>query len=366
MDQRTDYSNVPVSIEGKIGQNLHLNKSHPICIIKEMIYAYFDSIPGRAFEKHDEFSPFVNIHDNFTKLRIEIGKHVSTSKSDTYYVNEETVLRTHTSAHQNELFSKGTENFLVTGDVYRKDEVDKSHYPVFHQMEGAGLVVGDNPVKELQMILSGLVEHLFPGCEYRYGDDYFPFTEPSFEIEVKYNDDWLEILGCGITHKEILDQHNITKQYWAFGLGLERLCMLFFKIPDIRYFWSRDEKFLSQFKEGQITEFIPYSNCNPITKDMSFWISNKDVTIISDKKFTWNKLNEFFEFVREFSDDTLESVKLFDSFYKKKDDKYSIAFHFVFAPTHTVKDPGLFNAEVDKFVLELRDKVSKNYNVELR
>ena len=366
MDKKTNFSNVPQSIEEKLGRNLHLNKSHPIGIIKKLIYEYFDSIPNRAFEKHDEFAPFVNIHDNFTKLRIKIGEHVSTSKSDTYYVNEETVLRTHTSAHQNELFSKNTKNFLVTGDVYRKDEIDRSHYPVFHQMEGAGIVMGDDPVKELKSILSGLVEHLFPGCEYRYNPDYFPFTEPSFEIEVKYNDDWLEILGCGITHEEILDSHGITEKYWAFGLGLERLCMLFFKIPDIRYFWTQDDKFISQFKEGQITEFVPYSNCDPIIKDISFWLNKEDMTIISDKEFTWDKSNEFFEFVREISHDTLEEVKLFDKFYHKKHDKYSHAFHLTFSPTHSVKNPGLFNAVVNDYMLELRTKVSENFNVELR
>lgn len=366
MELRTDFNNIPVSIENKIGSNLHQKKSHPICIIKDIIYTYFDSLEGRKFDKFEEFPPFVNIHDNFTKLRIEVGKHLSTTKSDTYYVNEETVLRTHTSAHQNELLSKGKQNFLVTGDVYRKDEVDRSHYPIFHQMEGVGIVIGNNAIEELKCILSGLVEHLFPGCEYRYNSDYFPFTDPSFEIEVKYKDDWLEILGCGIVHEEILKRNNITCSYWAFGLGLERLCMLFFKIPDIRYFWSQDEKFTSQFKEGTITEFVPYSNCDPIIKDISFWLNDDDVTDKLTANFSWKKLNEFYEFTREISNDMLEKVTLFDKFYHPKHKKHSHTFHMTFSPVHTITNPGLFNTMVNNFVLDLRSKVVDKYNVELR
>ena len=362
---KSEFSNVPKSIEEKIGRNLHLQENHPVCIIKNRIYDYFKSLEGYTFNIHDNFNPIVNVAENFDKLRIP-PDHPARSKSDTYYVSEELVLRTQTSSHQNELFAKGVTNYLVTGDVYRKDEIDHSHYPVFHQMEGVAAVPeGHDPVKELKKVLSGLVEHLFPGCEYRFNKDYFPFTEPSLEVEVKYKDDWMEILGCGITHQEILDRNNINVKCWAFGLGLDRLAMLFFKIPDIRYLWSTDEKFLSQFKAGEITEFTPYSNLDPVVKDISFWIENEDVTG-DDKKFSWNKLNSFYEFLREVSNDLLEQVELLDTFYHPKKERYSHTFRLTFSPTHTMDDPGELTKQCNSYMLQLRDKVNEKFGVELR
>ena len=124
-------SNITPSIQAKIGRNLHNQKNHPLEIIKSKIYEFF----SEDFGKFDDFNPIVNIEDNFDKLLIE-KDHPSRGMSDTYYVDENKVLRTHTSAHQNELMESGHRKFLVTGDVYRKDEIDSSHYPVFHQMEG--------------------------------------------------------------------------------------------------------------------------------------------------------------------------------------------------------------------------------------
>jgi phenylalanyl-tRNA synthetase alpha chain len=135
MENRTEYSNIGPSIEAKIGRNLHNKKNHPIEIIKRKIYEYFNELDGYDFAKFDDLPPYVNVSDNFDKLLIP-KDHPARSRSDTYYINKDTVLRTQTSAHQNELLAQGHQNFLVTGDVYRKDEIDKSHYPVFHQMEG--------------------------------------------------------------------------------------------------------------------------------------------------------------------------------------------------------------------------------------
>ena len=190
--------NIPDSILTKVERKLHLNPNHPICIIKEHIYKYFDSLSDYNFKEYDDLSPYTDTTDNFDRLLIP-KDHSSRSKSDTYYVTEYIVLRTHTSAHQNELFSKGITQFLVTGDVYRKDEIDRYHYPVFHQMEGVSIVPSDkNPSTELKKILSGLTTYLFPNHAYRFNNDYFPFIEPSFEIEVEYKKDvWIEILGCG-------------------------------------------------------------------------------------------------------------------------------------------------------------------------
>lgn len=179
--------NIPSSILEKKDRKLHNQSNHPIEIVKRSIYKYFDTLPNYKFSKFDDFDPIVSVEDNFDKLLIP-NNHPARSKSDTYYFDETKVLRTHTSAHQNQLLSKGLTSFLVTGDVYRKDEIDRSHYPIFHQMEGLSLVPDNvNPEKELIKILSGLVEYLYVGCEHRINSDYFPFTNPSFEIEVKFN-----------------------------------------------------------------------------------------------------------------------------------------------------------------------------------
>ena len=213
--------------------------------------------------------------------------HPGRQPSDTYYIDDKTLLRTHTSAHQSEHLRQGYEAFLCTGDVYRRDEIDRSHFPAFHQMEGVklfpkdmeggGVVPREEWVEseackmigeDLKQTLDGLVDVLFPGCERKWSEDYFPFTEPSFECEVLYEGEWLEILGCGVIHTDVLKNVGMEDRHgWAFGLGLERLAMVLFKIPDIRLFWSTDERFTKQFKNGDTTTvFKPYSKYPPCYK----------------------------------------------------------------------------------------------------
>lgn len=360
-------SNIPDSIKLKIGKNLHKKENHPIYIIKNIIYNYFrNKNNGYNFEFFEDFDPYVSITDNFDLLRIPLD-HPSRRKSDTYYLNENTVLRTHTSAHQNELLKKGHTCFLVSGDVYRKDEVNATHYPVFHQLEGVCIVQENvNPKDELLKTLSGLVEHLFPNCEYRVAADYFPFTDPSFEIEVKYNDKWLEILGCGVIHKEILDHNNIKKSGYAFGLGLERLAMILFDIPDIRYFWTDNRKFLDQFSNNNISKFVPYSNLDSVTKDISFWINSNEIEE-SDSKFVWTNTNDFYELVRNMSDDSIENVELFDTFKNNKKMTYSHSFRITIRPcSHTENNLSALTIYANDFMNNLRNVVATKLNVQLR
>jgi phenylalanyl-tRNA synthetase alpha chain len=144
--------------------------------------------------------------------------------------------------------------------------------------------------------------------EMRWVDTYFPFTNPSFELEIYFQDDWLEVLGCGVTEQEILKNNGrIDNVAWAFGLGLERLAMVLFDIPDIRLFWSNDKRFTSQFSEGKLgVKFKPFSKFPPCYKDMSFWIN---------EEFTENNLCEV---VRGIAGDLVEEVKLIDNFTNKK------------------------------------------------
>ncbi len=118
----------------------------------------------------------------------------------------------------------------------------------------------------------------------RWNDEYFPFTHPSFELEVMFQDAWMEVLGCGVIHGEVMATSGKGEDYgWAFGLGLERLAMVLFGIPDIRLFWSSDERFHSQFKDGEVKKFIPYSKYPLCYKDVSFWMPKTESTAVVGK-----------------------------------------------------------------------------------
>ncbi len=370
MLNKSPYCNIPKSIEDKLSRKLHNQKNHPIEIIKNHIYKYFTGLENYKFEMFDDLNPVVSVQANFDNLLIPVD-HPARSKSDTYYVNESEVLRTHTSAHQNELLKAGHTSFLVTGDVYRKDEIDTRHYPVFHQMELLTLVTeGLDAEAELKRILSGLVDYLFPGCEYRFNPDYFPFTHPSFEIEVKYMDKWLEILGCGVVQPKILENNGMHgKQAIAAGFGLDRLVMIFCSIADIRYIWSTHERFLNQFVDGKLVTFQPYSELPSLTKDLSFYVPCDKLVIGEDgtTQVKWLDENDFFELAREYSGDMMEEVRVMDTFYNKKLNKYSRTYRFTYSPNAPdIKNGSEFLDIVNKMQDTLRAKVQSEIKVELR
>lgn len=278
-------NNVSDYIYEKMGADLHRQADHPIGIIKQAIYAYFEKRNPGLFTQFDDRYPVVSCTANFDEVLVP-ADHVSRSPNDTYYVNADTVLRCHTSAHQAETLRQGHAAFLVTGDVYRRDSIDATHYPVFHQMEGvrvfsepewtaAGMTGAKLAEKDLKDALEGLAKHLFGNVECRWIDAYFPFTEPSFELEIFFNGKWLEVLGCGVMEQKILDKnYKPGHTAWAFGLGLERLAMVLFDVPDIRLFWSNDERFLRQFKAGDLSaRFKSYSKFPACYKDIAFWVS---------------------------------------------------------------------------------------------
>ena len=340
-------NNITQNIKSKIGKNLHNKKYHPIQIIKQKIYDYF----GETFIKFDDLNPIVSIVDNFDKLLIS-DTHPSRKETDTYYVSNTEVLRTHTSAHQNILLSNGHKKFLVTGDVYRKDTIDSTHYPIFHQMEGVKICDnGIDCIDDLKTTIVGLIQYLFPNCEYVLRTDYFPFTDPSFEVDVLYNGEQLEVLGCGKIHQNILNNCGLgDRQGQAFGLGLERLAMILFKIKDIRYFQTDDNRFHNQFTSNEIIEFTEYSKHPPCLKDISFQIND-----------SFNE-NDFCEIVRENSNDLVESIKLIDEFIHPKTNKISKCYTI----TYRSNDRSLTNDEINNIQHTIRLLVETKLNVTLR
>jgi phenylalanyl-tRNA synthetase alpha chain len=355
-------NNVTDHIYEKLGVNLHLKPEHPIGIIKQAIYDHFDKITPNTFLKFDDLYPVVSTFANFDEVLVP-ADHISRSSNDTYYVTADSVLRCHTSAHQAELLRQGNSAFLCTGDVYRRDSIDATHYPVFHQMEGVrvyseadwaatGLDATAFAEKELKAALEGLAKHLFGDVECRWIDAYFPFTEPSFELEINFNGEWLEVLGCGVMQQQILDKNfKPGHKAWAFGLGLERLAMVLFDITDIRLFWSNDQRFLKQFKAGNLrSKFKPYSKFPPCYKDMSFWITDR---------FTENNLCEV---VRSVGGDLVEEVKLIDNFTHPKTNKTSHCYRIAYRSM----ERSLTDDEINAIQEEVRGLVSSRMGVELR
>lgn len=332
---------LPAKIIKSMERRLHVDEDHPVCIIKQLIYRHFPS-----FSKFDQFSPIVSVEDNFDKLLVPFD-HPSRNPSDTFYLQNNRVMRTHMTAHQCHLLSKGYSSFLVTGDVYRRDSIDRFHYPVFHQMDGVNLC--SKPQLILEQTVICIIKDLFPDCEYRQTETYFPFTHPSFEYEVKFRGEWLEVLGCGIIKNEIIKNCGLDgEEGWAFGIGLDRLAMVLFEIPDIRLLWSEDERFTSQFKRGRINKFVPFSNQPSCYKDISFWISDK---------FTETK---FCELIREIAGDVVENVICIDRF--TRDDERSFCYRINYRSI----DRTLTNEEIDVIQEKIRKAVVDDLNVVIR
>lgn len=352
--------NVTTHIAGKVGMNLHQRPLHPLGIMLKQIMEFWTP---QSFRLYDALPPIVSTERNFDVLRIPID-HVSRSPSDTYYLNSETVLRTHTSAHQVELLASGEDRFLVAGDVYRRDEIDKSHYPVFHQMEGVKVFKAEHGPADIAFIQSALKNdleklaiHLFGSdIKMRWVDTYFPFTEPSFELEIFFDNDWLEVLGCGVVHPDIFSAAGRSGETgYAFGLGLERLAMVLFQIPDIRLFWTEDKRFHDQFTSGKIVPFQSYSKFPPCLKDISFWLDG----IHGTSKFHVNDLNEL---VRDIAGDLVEQVALIDSFTHPKSGRTSHCYRI----SYRSMDRSLTNQEIDDFQEKVRQEVVAQLGVELR
>ena len=190
---------------------------------------------------------------NFDMLNIK-KNHPARQMHDTFYVNSKKfVLRTHTSPVQirSMLNNKPPIAIVSAGKVYRKDD-DSTHLPMFHQIEG--MYVGEDVnFANLKDLIFKIIHHLFDkNIEIRFRPSYFPFTEPSAEVDIRSKDGkWLEILGCGIVNPVVLENCNINSNKYsglAFGLGVERIAMLKYQISDIREFYKSNLDFLRQFK----------------------------------------------------------------------------------------------------------------------
>lgn len=454
-----ETSNLSPSILDLVGRNLYDIPNHPICITRKLIESVFAQ---PEFINHVAPKPAVSTRLNFDVLGFP-EDHPGRSRTDTYYIDSSSVLRTHTSAHQHAAF-KHMKNIEQTGyticaDVYRRDSIDRSHFPVFHQMEGAklwqlqphptekltryqmlknrrsqmsqdieklpkhGLEIIDeagtfdpktNPIQaehdhpEVRMMathlkrsLELLVNRIFSAAKeagvgnpnaqdeplkIRWIEAYFPFTSPSWELEVWWQGEWLELLGCGIVQQPILNEAGLSDRVaWAWGIGVERLAMLLFGIPDIRLFWSTDKRFLDQFHEGKVTKFEPFSKYPACYKDIAFWINaapagatpltakpdsglaaaaGGDATkaLPSETVPSAFHENDMMEILRDIGGSLIEDVKLLEEFVHPKSGRKSLCYRINYRSLERT----LTNEEVNQLHNEVASRMSSELGIELR
>ena len=229
------------------GRTYFTGKIHPVSQVIDEVTSIFSEIGFSVEEGPDVESEY----NNFTALNTP-ENHPARDMHDTFYLDNGALLRTHTSPVQIRTMEKQDPpiRIISPGRVYRKDS-DLTHTPMFHMIEG--LVLEENAsFSVLKGMLKDFINDFFGNqTELRFRPSYFPFTEPSAEVDIKWKKGWLEILGCGMVHPNVLEMSGInSKKYsgFAFGLGPERMAMLKYNIPDLRSFFENDLRFLKQFR----------------------------------------------------------------------------------------------------------------------
>ncbi len=296
------------------------------------------------------------------------ANHPARSKSDTYYIDDKNILRTHTTIMWHYYLNDPTvknriaENTAVGcfcfGKVYRKDEIDRKHMNVFHQIDG--WYIAPKTLKtitqiDLEEALGNIAKAVFgPTVNYRLNTDTFPYTDPSLEMEVEIDGKWVEVVGCGVVKGSVLEKHGVdSKNYtgWAFGFGLERLAIASMDLPDIRLLWSNDERVKKQLKLG--TKFVEVSKFPPITRDISFIVNSDFVP------------NNYFDLIREIGGDLIEQVELLDKYENPEKfgkNKISYTYRIVYrSPERTLK-----TEEVEPLQSKLYQQTKEIYQADLR
>ena len=299
--------------------------------------------------------------------------HPARSASDTYYVDKENILRTHDTVfwyyylNRPEIRERISRNesfgALCYGKVYRKDEIDRRHMNIFHQMGGWYLTPESEPltIENLKDALSQVVKSVFGSdTKFRFNPDTFPYTDPSLEVEVGVTgaaavaagSKWIEILGGGMPKASVLAKMGVTGYHgWAFGFGLERLAIIGTEVPDIRLFWSDDERVKKQLKLGQ--KFVEVSKYPPVVRDISF-IVNKDFVP-----------NNYFDLVRDVVGDMAEEMTLLDK-YENDEKLGSGKVSYAYRITYRSIEKTLTNDEVNALHKELEKATVKNFSAIIR
>lgn len=317
------------------------------------------------FENFDlvDFPKIVTVAENFDLLNTP-KDHPSRRETDTYYLDENHVLRTQMTVMWSyylkdkqileKLEKEGEIMALSKGIVFRKDEIDRHHFPAFHQIDGlyickkAKKIITLDDLKEVQTDMA--IGVLGNEIEYKFLEDAFPFTTPSLEMDVMFNGDWMEVNGAGLVHPQVLKNFSLDPEVyngWAFGFG-DRLAMIKTGIPDIRILWSEDPRITSQFKDIN-SKFKEVSKYPETSRDISF---------IIDKNIN---LNNYYEIVRDFAENLIEEVKLIDEY--ESEAKFGAGKKsYTFRITYRSHERTLTNEEVNK----IQDQIISKTKLDLQ
>jgi phenylalanyl-tRNA synthetase alpha chain len=296
--------------------------------------------------------------------------HPARSSSDSYFVDDKNVFRTHTTvmwyywlreAHVRKQIQEGTAvGALSFGKVYRKDEIDRGHMNVFHQIDGWYLARKAEKIitiEDLKKVLSDIAIAAFgPEVKYRFNVDEFPFTDPSLEMEIDKdgNGSWVEVLGAGVVKGKVLDNLGVDSSVWngwAFGFGLERLAIISMELPDIRLLWSDDERVTKQLKLGQ--HFKEVSKYPPVVRDISFIVNTDFVP------------NNYFDLVRDIVGDMSEEMTLIDK-YENEEKLGTGKVSYAYRITYRSINKTLTNDEVNALHSALEAATIKTFGAAIR
>lgn len=294
--------------------------------------------------------------------------HPARSKSDTYFLDDNNILRPHTTVMwyyylldpdvKRRMAAGESVGCFCFGKVYRKDEIDRNHMNVFHQMDGWYLTPKDKKnigLDELKEALLGFGQAVFGSeVKLRMTPDTFPYTHPSLQMEMDKNGEWLEVLGSGVVKGSVLEKFGIDSSEWngwAFGPGIERFAMISMELPDIRLLWSEDERVKKQLKLGQ--KFVAVSKYPPIVRDISF-VVNKDFVP-----------NNYFDLIRDIGGDLVEEVELIDK-YENAEKFGSDKISYTYRITYRSIDRTLQVEEIEPLQQEVYDRTKKEFEAEVR
>ncbi len=336
----------------------------------------------RRITSIDDFKSFDTIHVPeimSTEIAFDLFDfpldHPARSTSDTYYADDSHILRTQTTVmwyyyFRQEEIKKKLDNkeplgVFCYGKVYRKDEIDRKHMNVFHQIDALYLAPKDMKVIDLDTLKDvelKIVKAIFGDVEYKFMEETFPYTHPSTEIEIlktggnKDNEkDWLEILGSGVVKPSVLEKLGVDPNVyngWAWGSGIERWAMTSMDLPDIRLLWSDDERVKKQLVLGQ--KFKEVSKYPAIVRDISFVVDKEGFAP-----------NNYFDLVRDVIGDMAEEMALIDEYEnaaKFGEGKKSYAYRI----TYRSLDRTLTDDEVNSLHKRLEEETKATYGATVR
>jgi phenylalanyl-tRNA synthetase alpha chain len=300
--------------------------------------------------------------------------HPARGKSDTYFVDADNALRTHDTVFwyyylqlpeiKKRLARKESFGALCYGKVYRKDEIDSRHMNIFHQLGGWYLAPDEAEVgpEQLKAALGDFVHAIYgPEAIFRINPDTFPYTDPSYEVEINVKGtaaegpakgEWLEILGSGMAKKSVLAKMGLEGYTaWAFGSGIERHAITLMALPDIRLLWSDDERIKKQLALGQLYKEV--SKYPPIVRDISFIVPNTFVP------------NDYFDLVRSVGGDLIEQVELIDK-YENEAKLGAGKISYAYRITYRSLERTLTSGEVNGLHQKLEAKTREDFGATIR